>query len=890
MVGEERMQHLERQMEALGERVAGLEITVGRAAAAVRSPESGTGRARAGRSPVPSAPPTSRVSPPPTASTSPVSPPPPISPVPSPAAPRPQSSSAPPAYAAPAPAPPHGDGAPARGPSLEIPVLQRKPAGAQRQAPRTLEDLLGGRSLEDLLGGRVLAWVGGLAVLIGIAFLFAVAVSSGWIGEGARTLIAGTGSAGLLLLGIWLHERHGHMDAALASVATGISALFVTLTVGAQVYQVLPSSMALLLALGVGALATGLAVRWQSEGIGALGILGGLISPVLAGAPAEIGTMAILLVAAASAVGVLIHQRWEWLSCGVFLVTVPQWALYLVEGPPALHIVGVLSGFGLLGTAAAAGYELRIHAEKIAFSSAFLLCVNATVLAAGGWVALTEGGHATTAMVWLGGLALAHVAIGLWGTRSRSTSHAFGLLALVLGVVLADLAFALIVDGPARAIGWAGAGVMFAALVRRVRLPESDEALTALGLGVHISLALMQAVGSDAPLQMLGSEGPIGIGAAISLGSVAAGCLVSARLAEAGQRELRIALDVVGLALAAYLTALTLDGVLLTLAWSVEAVALAKLASRTGDDVASWAARAHLFLAAGHAIAVVAPLTLLVQGSVELVPAAAALLAVTASAAACAWLTREEEEPEVRGFLEAMAMALPAYLATITLDGPALVVVWAVGAVALSEAARRAGHVVAGWGGLAYLGAALMHALVFEAPPMALVTGLEEPASAAISLCSVLLAAACCGRRGRWPEGVRPVLLAGASVTALYLASTLVVTPFQPGSAAAEASLFDLDVRQQGQVLLSALWSLAGFAALVLGLRRDLRMVRVGALVLLLVAVGKVFLFDLATLTSIYRVASFIGLGLFLLTAAFVWQRMRPKAMPDMRAVPEAIR
>jgi len=53
--------------------------------------------------------------------------------------------------------------------------------------------LLGGRSIEDLLGGSVLAWVGGLAVLIGVAFLFAVAISRGWIDEAGRTLIAGAG-------------------------------------------------------------------------------------------------------------------------------------------------------------------------------------------------------------------------------------------------------------------------------------------------------------------------------------------------------------------------------------------------------------------------------------------------------------------------------------------------------------------------------------------------------------------------------------------------------------------------------------------------------------------------------------------------------------------------
>ncbi len=868
MVDEERVKYLELRMEALVERVDGLEASMGRPADALSS------RVRPVQSTPPAGPAKERP-----AGTPPAGP----------AKERP--SGTPPATpASPGFLPPHAPASPVREPSLpEIPAFLRRPVRIRRGAPRSLQDMLGGRGLEDLLGGRVLAWVGGLAVLIGIAFLFAVAVSNGWIGEGARTLIAGTGSAALLALGIWLHERHGHTDAALAAVATGVSALFVTLTVGAQVYEVLPAPVALLLALAVGGLATSLAVRWESKGIGALGILGGLVSPVLAGAPSETGTMAILLIAAASAVGVLLHQRWEWLSCGVFLVTVPQWALFLVEGPSALSTVAVLTGFGLLGAAAAAGHELRVRAQTIGFSSALLLCLNAIVLAAGGWIALADGGHQTVAMAWLAGLAISHVAIGLWGTRPGRTSHAFGLLALVLGAVLADVAFAAIVDGPARALGWAGAGVMFAALVRRGKLAEKDEALTALGLGVHIALALMQAITSDAPLSLLGSEGPVGIGAAISLGSVAAGCLVSARLAEAGQRGLRVALDVAGLAIAAYLTVLTLDGALLTLAWSVEAVALAKLASRTGDEVAEWAARVHVLLAGAHAVSVVAPVSLLMEGSARLPAAVVALVGVTACAAACARLTRREE-PEIRALLEVIAMAAPAYLVAVTLDGPALVVVLAAAAVALSEASRRTGHAVAGWGGLAYLGSALLHALGFEAPPTALVTGLEQPAAAAISLGAVLLGAGCCGRLGRWPGSLRASLLAGAAVTGLYLASTMVVTPFQPGNSAAEASLLELDVRQQGQVLLSALWSLAGFGALVIGLRRDLRMVRIGALALLLVAVAKVFLFDLATLTSIYRVVSFIGLGLFLLTAAFVWQRMRPKALADMRTVPEAIR
>jgi uncharacterized membrane protein len=127
-------------------------------------------------------------------------------------------------------------------------------------------------------------------------------------------------------------------------------------------------------------------------------------------------------------------------------------------------------------------------------------------------------------------------------------------------------------------------------------------------------------------------------------------------------------------------------------------------------------------------------------------------------------------------------------------------------------------------------------------------------------------------------------------VTGLYLASVLLVTPFQPGGEAARLPLDQLDVRQQGQALLSTLWALAGVGALVAGLVGDRRALRLGALALLSVTVGKVFLFDLASLTSLYRVGSCIALGLLLLAGAFAWQRLRPRPLPDLRGVPDALR
>jgi len=120
------------------------------------------------------------------------------------------------------------------------------------------------------------------------------------------------------------------------------------------------------------------------------------------------------------------------------------------------------------------------------------------------------------------------------------------------------------------------------------------------------------------------------------------------------------------------------------------------------------------------------------------------------------------------------------------------------------------------------------------------------------------------------------------------MASVAIVAAFQPGGA--ETTVLDLPVRQQGQVLVSALWGLAGLCALLVGLRRDMRELRIGALTLLLVTVAKVFLYDLSALGSVYRVVSFMALGALLLAASFAYQRLRPAPLPDLREATQALR
>ena len=126
---------------------------------------------------------------------------------------------------------------------------------------------------------------------------------------------------------------------------------------------------------------------------------------------------------------------------------------------------------------------------------------------------------------------------------------------------------------------------------------------------------------------------------------------------------------------------------------------------------------------------------------------------------------------------------------------------------------------------------------------------------------AVAVATAACAFVWRRGEPARRILALTAPVVALYVASVLVAS---------------LGPDAQGQLLLSALWSVTGVVALVLGLRRRDAAVRAGAWALLALAAGKVFLYDLAALDSVYRVGSFMALGLLLLIGALTYQRMRP--------------
>jgi uncharacterized membrane protein len=79
---------------------------------------------------------------------------------------------------------------------------------------------------------------------------------------------------------------------------------------------------------------------------------------------------------------------------------------------------------------------------------------------------------------------------------------------------------------------------------------------------------------------------------------------------------------------------------------------------------------------------------------------------------------------------------------------------------------------------------------------------------------------------------------------------------------------------ERGHSAVSAFWGLLGLAVLYVGLKRGLNWLRVVGFGLFGLALAKLFLYDLAFLSSITRAMSFLAVGALLLVAGFFVQKL----------------
>ena len=402
------------------------------------------------------------------------------------------------------------------------------------------------RDLEELLGGRVLGWVGGIAVVIAAVFFVVMAVRNGWIGEAARMELAFAASAALVGLGVWLYERRGQTQAALATVAAGLAALYASDAATTLHYHLLSPAVGLAIAGVVGAVALVLAVRWNSQEIAGIGIVGSLLAPVFVDAGTSTSSLVFMTIALIAAVGVVLYRRWTWLAVAAYVVSVPQLAAWLdAEHDTRLGVtLAVATAFWLLYVVAAVGHELRAPTKSLRLSSASLLLANASVTAAGGWWLIDDAGYRGGANAWLFALAGAHVLLGAFVLGSRA-SREIALLLFGVGAALVGIAITVTLDGPAVVAAWSAEALVLAWAGRRMGAPGRG----LIGALVFAGLAGAHVLVFEAPPTSLAYGLP---SIPVAIGAVALVLLALAGIA-AAYEDVRELLAWIGAALGVYL-------------------------------------------------------------------------------------------------------------------------------------------------------------------------------------------------------------------------------------------------------------------------------------------------------------------------------------------------
>lgn len=234
----------------------------------------------------------------------------------------------------------------------------------------------------DLLGARGLALAGGTVMLLGVVFLFVLAVNRGWVGPSARIAIGAGVSALLVGVGLALERRYGLLDAAVAAVATGIAGGYATLAAATMLYEMVPTWGALVVAVVIATAASAIAVAWKAELIGILGLLGALSAPALVaideGLTAEGSAFALLVFGASAAVAA--WMRWRWL---LTLAAIDVFAQVLVLAadvdPGALAAIAVAYATAAALVAAAVGWQFVTGRASLDWLSIGIVAMATTV-------------------------------------------------------------------------------------------------------------------------------------------------------------------------------------------------------------------------------------------------------------------------------------------------------------------------------------------------------------------------------------------------------------------------------------------------------------------------------------------------------------------------------
>ncbi|MCO6389589.1 DUF2339 domain-containing protein [Aliihoeflea aestuarii] len=779
--------------------------------------------------------------------------------------------------------------------------------------------------IETALGTRWAVWVGGLALALGGIFLVRYSLEAGIFGPGVRLTFAALFGCALAAAGELARRKGfrapvaGVSGAYIPAILTAASAftLFGAVYAAHALYGFIGPA-ATFVVLGALAIATIVIALVHGQALAGLGLIGSYLTPMLVSsdAPNPWVLFVYLAIVLAATVSVASIRRWQILAATAY-AGASLWSLaYLAAmlepsaGPVAfLHLVGLtmIAAIWLRNVSDSErdGLDLPTIVAGVMTGLVTALLVRELV----GLVSARL--LATTLLV-------AMVAVAMWRPRAIALLHAAGATAIMIQAWdYFDGSFYLLADGGTLALdgawpltvglvfapysGMIAALVLIAGVFMARQIVAESAARAAAWAFWAAALPLVTVAATWVLMGNLNIDWRFAFLSFVLAGVLAVCAELVGRAEERPQTGgLAVSFLAAGAAAAFCLALLAGFGPVMTTILTGFAAALPAVATRLRSwPVLGW-------ISAGFAAVTLARIgidpTIAGPERLSTTPVLNALtpgylLPATAFAYA-AWQLAQTGDGRAR-------LAMEAFAALFALLGVAMLVRHAMngGVIDASEPAlaeqaiytlimigggaillvldRRSPSPVFQWGSIA-LGVLSM--LFIASSHLIALNPLYTNASTGsipifnLLLLAYLIPAAAMAALAWRARGIRPdwyvaMLAIGASALAFAYVSLSVRRIFQGEFIGAWKGMGELETYTH-----SAVWLLLGVALLVAGLRFGSRTLRLASAALVVLAVAKVFLYDMRQLEGVLRALSFMGLGGVLIGIGLFYQRMLGKS------------
>lgn len=195
-------------------------------------------------------------------------------------------------------------------------------------------------SLEDWLGARMLVYVGGVALALSGIFLFKFVAEQGMLEPPVRVSIGGLFGLGMIIAADLLRFKASRICQALSGA--GIVTLLASLLAAVRLYELLPASLGFALMVVVIAAAVVLALR-HGPFVAGLGLVGGFLTPALLRPEGDVGGefFAYLIMLQVAVVYIARQRRW-WPLIPMTSAAGLLWAIVAVAGGlPVSHTMWI---------------------------------------------------------------------------------------------------------------------------------------------------------------------------------------------------------------------------------------------------------------------------------------------------------------------------------------------------------------------------------------------------------------------------------------------------------------------------------------------------------------------------------------------------------------------